>query len=114
MIRPLLCPNRSCRSSKPTPAARNRLPNAIAKEYRLFLEDQLNYLKKLQDQVLETLLLRLKIAEQQNQVTCDDVSYFLVKESQRLGFPFTASLPHYQMAIEPVHLINTPRYCKTR
>lgn len=78
----------------------SRLPEAIAKEYYLFLEDQLNYLKKLQAQVLETLLLRLKVAEQQNQVTCDDVSYFLAQESQRLGFPFAASLPQHQITLD--------------
>ncbi|MES2998954.1 MAG: hypothetical protein V4700_06520 [Pseudomonadota bacterium] len=78
-----------------------RLPDPIAKDYYQFLFTQLNHLKVLHDQVLEALLLRLKIAEQQNQITCDDVSYALAQQTQRLGLPLpVASLPKYQMILD--------------
>lgn len=79
-----------------------RIPNIIAEGYHQFLGKQLNHLKLLKNQVINALLLRLRIAEQQNQVTCDDVSYFLAQESQRLDAP-TASLllPQQQIVLEP-------------
>ena len=79
-----------------------RIPNIIAEGYHRFLEKQLNHLKLLKNQVINALLLRLSIAEQQNQVTCDDISYFLAQESQRLDSPTALlSLPQQQIVIEP-------------
>ena len=79
-----------------------RIPGVIAGSYRQFLGKQLNHLNLLQHQVINALLLRLRIAEQQNQVTCDDVSYFLAQESQRLDSPTTSlPLPQQQIVLEP-------------
>ncbi len=80
--------------------ASQRLPEPIAESYRHFLESQLNYLKALQNQVIEALLRRLKMAEQQNQVTCDDVSYLLVEQSQPLNLSLSLTLPKHQRTLD--------------
>ncbi|BBB14785.1 hypothetical protein RVIR1_10440 [Candidatus Rickettsiella viridis] len=76
-----------------------RLPAPIAASYCQFLERKLNHLKVLQQQVLEVLLLRLKIAEHRKQVTCDDVSYALVEQSQRL-LSLSITLPKHQRTLD--------------
>jgi hypothetical protein len=77
-----------------------RLPWLIAESYRRFLERELNQLKVLQQQMLEVLLLRLKIAEQRKQVTWDDVSYSLIEQGQQLNLPLFITLPKHQRTLD--------------
>ena len=85
------------------------IPGAIAEDYRQFLRAQSNKFKVLEEQVIAALLLRLKVAEQEKQVTNDDVSYFLVQHCQLdLSFSLTC-LPKHRMLRDTVTFKNMQR-----
>lgn len=80
------------------------LPSFIVESYEPFLVTELETFQKLRAQVLDALLLRLNMTEQQGLVTRDDVSYTLALKSQWLGLS-TLALPDYRITL-PTHIFN--------
>lgn len=71
----------------------SRIPSPIAKNYQDYLSSSLECLQKWRSQTIDMLLFRLKIAEQQQEVTFDDVSYSLLKPVQGLGQSLNLKTP---------------------
>lgn len=72
-----------------------RVPKPIAKKYEDYLSSHLAELQAWRSQTIDMLLFRLRISERQADVTCDDVSYSLLKPIQHLNRAFKLEVNLY-------------------
>ena len=79
-----------------------RIPPEIAEPYQIFLQQQKELLHNLPHHIIETLLLRLRIAESQGNISQADVSRYVAQHLQQLPITCNKShIPKLQGTISP-------------